>query len=53
MEYYCGIDVSLEQSSVCVVDASGSIATVASGPDASIADALLAARSALHREFQG
>ena len=40
MEYYCGIDVSLEQSSVCVVDAEGSImceATVASDPDALIA----------------
>lgn len=40
MEYYCGIDVSLEQSSVCVVDATGSIvceATVASDPDALIA----------------
>ena len=39
MEYYCGIDVSLEQSSVCVVDAEGSIvreATVASDPDALI-----------------
>ena len=37
MEYYCGIDVSLEQPSVCVVDAEGSIvreATVASDPDA-------------------
>jgi len=40
MEYYCGIDVSLEQSSVCVVNAKGSIvreATVASDPDALIA----------------
>ncbi len=40
MEYYCGIDVSLEQSSVCVVDATGSIvceATVASDRDALIA----------------
>lgn len=40
MEYYCGIDVSLEQSSVCVVDAEGLIvqeATVASDPDALIA----------------
>jgi len=40
MEYYCGIDVSLEQSSVCVVDATGSIvceATVASDRDVSIA----------------
>ncbi len=40
MEYYCGIDVSLEQSSVCVVDASGVIvreATAASAPDALIA----------------
>jgi transposase len=37
MEYYAGIDVSLEQSSVCVVDASGKIvreAKVASEPDA-------------------
>ena len=25
MDYYAGIDVSLEQSSVCVVDASGKI----------------------------
>jgi transposase len=40
MEYYCGIDVSLEQSSVCVVDGEGLIvqeATVASDPDALIA----------------
>ena len=40
MEYYCGIDVSLEQSSVCVVDGTGSIvreATVTSDPDALIA----------------
>ena len=40
MEYYCGIDVSLEQSSVCVVDTKGSIvceATVASDPDALMA----------------
>ena len=39
MKYYCGIDVSLEQSSVCVVDVEGSIvreATVASDPDALI-----------------
>ncbi|MGI9417411.1 MAG: IS110 family transposase [Geminicoccaceae bacterium] len=37
MEYYCGIDVSLEQSSVCIVDGTGRIvreATVASDPDA-------------------
>ena len=37
MEYYCGIDVSLEQSSVCVVDGTGWIlreTTVASDPDA-------------------
>ena len=25
MEYYAGIDVSLEQSSVCIVDGTGSI----------------------------
>jgi hypothetical protein len=25
MEYYAGIDVSLEQSSVCIVDAKGKI----------------------------
>ncbi len=40
MAYYCGIDVSLEQSSVCVVDAGGLIvrdATVVSDPDALIA----------------
>ncbi len=40
MEYYCGIDVSLVQSSVCVVDAEGSIvreAAVVSDPDALIA----------------
>ena len=40
MEYYCGIDVSLEQSSVCVVDVKGLIvreATVTSDPDALIA----------------
>ena len=39
MEYYAGIDVSLEYSSVCVVDASGKIvreAKVASEPEALI-----------------
>src|SRR5512147_1315072 len=37
MEHYAGIDVSLEQSRVCVVDATGQIvreATVASEPEA-------------------
>jgi len=37
MDHYAGIDVSLEQSSVCVVDATGKImreAKVASEPDA-------------------
>ena len=37
MEYYAGIDVSLELSSVCVVDATGKIvreAKVASEPEA-------------------
>jgi transposase len=37
MEHYAGIDVSLEQSSVCVVDAAGKIvreAKVASEPEA-------------------
>ena len=37
MEYYAGIDVSLKDSSVCVVDASGKIvreAKVASEPEA-------------------
>ena len=40
MEYYCGIEVSLEQSRVCVVDAEGSIvreAAVVSDPDTLIA----------------
>src|SRR5438046_347976 len=40
MEHYAGIDVSLEYSSVCVVDASGKIlreARVASGPEARVA----------------
>jgi transposase len=40
MNYYCGIDVSLEQSSVCVVDAKGRIvreAKVLSEPEALIA----------------
>ena len=40
MEYYAGIDVSLERSSVCVVDATGRIAReakVASEPEALIA----------------
>jgi hypothetical protein len=40
MECCCGIDVSLEQSSVCVVDTEGSIVregTVTSDPDALIA----------------
>src|ERR1700720_2618184 len=39
MDYYAGIDVSLEGSSVCVVDASGKIvreAKVASEPEALI-----------------
>jgi transposase len=39
MEHYAGIDVSLEYSSVCVVDASGKIVRegkVASEPDALI-----------------
>lgn len=37
MEHYAGIDVSLERSSICVVDASGRIvrkAKVASDPEA-------------------
>ena len=37
MEYYAGIDVSLEQSSVCIVDTTGKIvreAKVASEPEA-------------------
>lgn len=40
MDYYCGIDVSLEQSSVCVVNAKGRIvreAKVPSEPEALIA----------------
>ena len=40
MEYYAGIDVSLEASSVCVVDGSGKIvreAKVSSEPEALIA----------------
>ena len=40
MEYYAGIDVSLEESSVCVVDAAGEVvgeAKVASEPAALIA----------------
>ena len=40
MEHYAGIDVSLEASSVCVVDASGTVvreAKVASEPEALIA----------------
>ena len=40
MEHYAGIDVSLELSSVCVVDAQGKIvreATVASEPEALLA----------------
>ena len=39
MEYYAGIDVSLEQSSVCIVDAKGKIfreAKVTSEPGALI-----------------
>ena len=39
MDHYAGIDVSLEQSSVCVVDAAGRIvreAKVASEPEALI-----------------
>ena len=37
MEHYAGLDVSLEQTSVCVVDAQGQVvreAKVASEPDA-------------------
>src|SRR3954447_22474500 len=37
MEHYAGIDVSLESSSVCVVDATGRVvreAKIASGPEA-------------------
>jgi hypothetical protein len=40
MDHYAGIDVSLEQSSVCIVDANGKIvleAKVASEPEALIA----------------
>src|SRR5262245_45482426 len=40
MEYYAGIDVSLEQSSVCVVNGTGRIvreAKVASEPEALVA----------------
>ena len=40
MDHYAGIDVSLEQSSVCVVDAAGRIvreAKVASEPEALVA----------------
>ena len=40
MEHYAGIDVSLERSSVCVVDATGKIvreAKVASEPEALVA----------------
>jgi predicted NBD/HSP70 family sugar kinase len=40
MEYYAGIDVSLELSSVCIVDAKGKIVKenkVESNPDALIA----------------
>jgi transposase len=40
MEHYAGIDVSLERSSVCVVDSSGRIireAKVASEPEALVA----------------
>ncbi len=40
MEYYAGIDVSLEASSLCVVDASGKIvkeAKLSSEPEALIA----------------
>ncbi|SER27140.1 hypothetical protein SAMN05518866_107201 [Sphingobium sp. YR768] len=36
MDYYAGIDVSLKESSVCVVDAKGKVvreAKVASGPE--------------------
>jgi hypothetical protein len=39
MEYYAGIDVSLEQSSVCVVDGSGKI--VREGKVASEREALI------------
>ena len=47
MDHYAGIDVSLECSSLCVVDASGKIvreAKVASDPEALIAWCLADAR---------
>jgi hypothetical protein len=40
MEYYAGIDVSLESSSVCVVDATGQVlreVKIASEPEALVA----------------
>ena len=40
MDYYAGIDVSLECSSVCVVDASGKI--IREGKGASEPEALIA-----------
>ena len=43
MEYYAGIDVSLEDSSVCVVDGAGKI----------VKEAKVAVRAVLLRELNG
>ena len=54
MEHYAGIDVSLELSSVCVVDAQGKIvreAKVASEPKALLA--FFASRQISLREYAG
>ena len=55
MSHYCGIDVSLEQSSVCIIDEKGKIvheAKVLSEPDALVA-VLLGARPAAHPDRAG
>ena len=54
MEHYAGLDVSLELTSVCVVNARGEVvreAKVASEPEALIGS-MLAARTALQHEFK-
>jgi transposase len=34
MEYYVGLDVSLKQTSICVVDQTGAVVVVDSDPEA-------------------
>ena len=55
MEHYAGIDVSLELSSICVVDAQGKIvkeAKVASEPEALVVFGIFAVPDAKQRRFE-